>query len=102
MGPYVTDIEALPPYTSGKIIDKAHIAVQATDLFETTGLKWIAFAPVNQSWPEFKENFSVAYEKHITLGAGTSGANNYYGATNAFEIGDDGIIQSIKESFATI
>lgn len=83
------------------MVAKALMVVQGTGLFETAILEWITFTLVDQSWPEFKEYFSKAYENHITSGAGTAGTNNYYGDANTFENNNDDSIQPMKESFGT-
>ena len=84
------------------MIDKALMAIQSTNLFETAVLEWIVFNLVNQSCPKSKEHFSKAYENRIISGARTAVANNSHGAANAFETKDNDNIQSMKETFASI
>ena len=56
------------------MINKAHIGVQQTDLYELI-LKWNGFDPVNKTWPDFKAHFGEAYDTCLRLGAGTANTN---------------------------
>ena len=88
---FVKFIIAQPPFSREQMIDKALMAVQETCLFKTVVLEWMAFDPINQTWPEFKEHFGKAYENHIASGAETDGNNNYYGAENTNDTDDDSL-----------
>ena len=55
---------------------------------------WTTFDPIDQTWIEFKEHSGEAYEISVALGAGTIGANNYYGSANADDT-DGGLVRTL-------
>ena len=75
-------------------------AIQTTDLFPTSILKWNGFMDAHQTSPEFKSHFQEAYELQLQSG-GFNGNNPYYGAANALTDGDDSI-DEINKSITNI
>ena len=68
---YVIAIVALPPYMMEQMIDKAHISVQRTGLYELAIIKWNRFNLASKSWSDFKAHFDKAYDTRLGLGVGS-------------------------------
>ena len=71
------------------MMDKAFIAIQLTSLYSTAILELNAIYEVNQTWPEFKANFTKAYDIRIPSCAGTASTMGYHSANNTVGLEDN-------------
>ena len=85
-----------------QMIDKAHIAVQHTGLYELAILEGNGFDPANKTWPEFKAHFGDAYDPCLGSGAGTTNTNGYHGTANAASVANGDSLSLMRESFSAI
>ena len=86
---FVVALVAKPAYSTEQKVDKTLINIQLTSLYSTSILEWNAIDEVNKTWPEFKVQFTEAYDIRIRSGAGTAGTMGYHGAKNT-EGSEDG------------
>ena len=85
-----------------QVIDKAHIAVQQTGLYELAIPEWNGFNSINKNWPDLKIHFGEVYNTRLRSRAGTVNSNGYHGAANATDITNDGSISLMQENFSDI
>ena len=81
---YIFAIYMPPAYTPDQLIERTHTQIKRMGLCPTAVLEWEVFTAVNNTWPEWKENFIEAYEVREASGI-TAGGAGYHGEANAFE-----------------
>ena len=85
-----------PAFTDEHLIERAHMQVKKTGLFQMAVVEWEGFTAENKTWPEWKSHFIEAYELCETSGLTTS-AIGYHGVANAANDNDtDSICASIN------
>ena len=89
-----------PAFTQEQRIERAHMQVKRTGLYQTAVVEWEGFELEFQTWPQWKTHFIEAYELREAAGI-TASAGGYHGAANAAEDDDaNSICASINNMHA--
>ena len=94
---YVMALSNPPPYTLEQMIDQAKTSVQQMGLYTLALLEWNDFEEASQTWSQFKQHFTQAYDVRLVT-CGTEGAQ-YHGAAQA-TVEED--LSVVTQSFAAM
>ena len=81
------------------MIDKALIAIQLTGPCEIATREWAGFGANQKTWHQLNANFTEAYDRRLSSGAGTAIMADYHRAANVV---DDDSLGSITQIIANM